>query len=87
MDSLYKARVMQCNRRRDVVSIYRDTTRFSPQWLNNIEILEHEGGDMPFEAEISKELKRIKRDSHRLTVAVNNNFSFRKRRNAASDTR
>ncbi|KAK2574053.1 Beta-glucuronidase [Acropora cervicornis] len=45
-------------------------------WLNNIEVLQHEGGDLPFEVEITKELNRIRRDSHRVTVAVNNTFPF-----------
>lgn len=31
---------------------------------------------MPFEVEITKELNRIRRDSHRVTVAVNNTFPF-----------
>lgn len=48
---------------------------FPPQWLNNKEILEHEGGDLPFEVDITHELNTLERDSHRLTVAVNNTIS------------
>ena len=49
------------------------------QWLNNREISEHEGGDLPFEVDITKEVRAIKslhRNSHRLTVAVNNTLLF-----------
>ena len=47
------------------------------QWLNNKEILEHEGGDLPFEVDITSELNDHERDSHRLTVAVNNTLTIR----------
>ncbi|XP_020613653.1 beta-glucuronidase-like isoform X1 [Orbicella faveolata] len=46
-------------------------------WLNNKEILEHEGGDLPFEVDITRELNDHERDSHRLTVAVNNTLTIR----------
>lgn len=48
-----------------------------PQWLNNKEILEHEGGDLPFEVDITRELNTRERDSQRLTVAVNNTLTVR----------
>ena len=56
------------------------------QWLNNREILEHEGGDLPFEVDITKEVRIInslhRRNSHRLTVAVNNTLLFSLPRNS-----
>lgn len=48
-----------------------------PQWLNNEEILEHEGGDLPFEVDITRELNTRGQDLHRLTVAVNNTLTVR----------
>lgn len=58
-----------------IVSIFENNV-IDPQWLNSKEILEHEGGDLPFEVDISKELKKAQRDAHRLTVAVNNTLLF-----------
>ncbi|XP_022808391.1 beta-glucuronidase-like [Stylophora pistillata] len=41
-------------------------------WLNSQEVLEHEGGDLPFEVDITHQLDSLERGSQRLTVAVNN---------------
>ncbi|KAL9981667.1 hypothetical protein ACROYT_G010405 [Oculina patagonica] len=46
-------------------------------WLNNEKILEHEGGDLPFEVDITRELNTRGQDLHRLTVAVNNTLTVR----------
>lgn len=44
-------------------------------WVNGVHVLEHEGGHLPFEADISKLVQSGPLSSCRITIAVNNTLS------------
>lgn len=75
------------SRIQSVIAHFKMLKLIPPQWLDNREILEHEGGDLPFEVDITKELKTAGRDSHRLTVAVNNTLQFTSSEKVEDDRR
>ena len=43
------------------------------QWINGLQVVEHAGGFLPFQAEISSKL--LYGDRNRITVAINNTLS------------
>lgn len=45
------------------------------QWVNGVHVLEHEGGHLPFEADISKLVQSGPLSSCRITIAINNTLS------------
>uniref|UniRef100_A0A8B9YN37 Beta-glucuronidase n=2 Tax=Bos TaxID=9903 RepID=A0A8B9YN37_BOSMU len=44
-------------------------------WVNGVHVLEHEGGHLPFEADISKLVQSGPLSSCRITIAINNTLS------------
>ncbi|XP_018102417.1 beta-glucuronidase isoform X2 [Xenopus laevis] len=49
---------------------------FSVIWVNGIQVMEHEGGHLPFETEISNILKDSAGSLCRITIAVNNTLTL-----------
>ncbi|KAG8451786.1 hypothetical protein GDO86_003832 [Hymenochirus boettgeri] len=49
---------------------------FSVVWVNGIQVTEHEGGHLPYEAEISSILKSSAGSACRITIAVNNTLTL-----------
>lgn len=45
------------------------------QWVNGIHVVEHEGGHLPFEADISKLVQTGPQTSCRITIAINNTLT------------
>ncbi|XP_058020476.1 beta-glucuronidase isoform X3 [Ahaetulla prasina] len=45
------------------------------QWVNGVEVTEHEGGHLPFEVEISEILHRSPKEPCRITMAINNTLT------------
>ena len=45
------------------------------QWVNGVHVAEHEGGHLPFEADISKLVQSGPLSSCRITIAINNTLS------------
>lgn len=46
------------------------------QWVNGVKMTEHEGGHLPFEADISSVLRQSSSNPCRITIAVNNTLSL-----------
>lgn len=46
-----------------------------PQWVNGVHVAEHEGGHLPFEADISKLVQTGPLSSCRVTIAINNTLT------------
>lgn len=46
-----------------------------PQWVNGIHVVEHEGGHLPFEADITKLVQSGPLTTFRVTIAVNNTLT------------
>lgn len=45
------------------------------QWVNGIHVVEHEGGHLPFEADISKLVQSGPLTTCRVTIAINNTLT------------
>ncbi|XP_075421133.1 beta-glucuronidase-like isoform X2 [Tenrec ecaudatus] len=45
-------------------------------WVNGVHVVEHEGGHLPFEADISKLVRGGSQESCRVTIAINNTLSL-----------
>lgn len=45
------------------------------QWVNGVHVAEHEGGHLPFEADISKLVQSGPLSSCRITIAINNTLA------------
>lgn len=45
------------------------------QWVNGIHVMEHEGGHLPFEADISKLVQTGPLTTCRITIAINNTLT------------
>ncbi|XP_004705989.2 beta-glucuronidase [Echinops telfairi] len=45
-------------------------------WVNGVHVAEHEGGHLPFEADISKLVQAGPQESCRVTIAINNTLSL-----------
>lgn len=45
------------------------------QWVNGIHVVEHEGGHLPFEADISKLVQTGPQTTCRITIAINNTLT------------
>ena len=45
------------------------------QWVNGVHVAEHEGGHLPFEADISKLVQSGPLSSCRITLAINNTLT------------
>ena len=48
----------------------------SCQWVNGVKVTEHEGGHLPFEAEISDVIRKEGGVPCRITIAVNNTLTL-----------
>lgn len=46
-----------------------------PQWVNGIHVVEHEGGHLPFEADITKLVQSGPLTTFRVTIAINNTLT------------
>lgn len=46
------------------------------QWVNGVQVVEHEGGHLPFEADISRIVQRSPGVPCRITVALNNTLTL-----------
>ncbi|KAL0994791.1 hypothetical protein UPYG_G00127210 [Umbra pygmaea] len=49
---------------------------FSVVWVNGVKVVEHEGGHLPFEAEIGDVLRQGPKGACRITIAVNNTLTL-----------
>uniref|UniRef100_A0A671L5E9 Beta-glucuronidase n=1 Tax=Sinocyclocheilus anshuiensis TaxID=1608454 RepID=A0A671L5E9_9TELE len=49
---------------------------YSVLWVNGVEMTEHEGGHLPFEADISGALRQTSGNPCRITIAVNNTLTL-----------
>lgn len=49
---------------------------FIRQWINGVKMTEHEGGHLPFEADISSVLRQSSSNPCRITIAVNNTLTL-----------
>ena len=49
--------------------------RFPFQWVNGVQVTEHEGGHLPFEAEVGRFLLGTAGEPCRITIAVNNTLT------------
>ncbi|XP_074529172.1 beta-glucuronidase [Halichoeres trimaculatus] len=49
---------------------------YSVVWVNGVKVMEHKGGHLPFEAEISSLLRADPSKSCRITIAVNNTLTL-----------
>lgn len=47
----------------------------SSQWVNGVKVTEHEGGHLPFEAEIGTLIRKDPTTLCRITIAVNNTLT------------
>lgn len=45
------------------------------QWVNGVKVAEHEGGHLPFEAEIGSLIRKDPTAPCRITIAVNNTLT------------
>nr|XP_006641056.1 PREDICTED: beta-glucuronidase [Lepisosteus oculatus] len=50
---------------------------FSVVWVNGVEVTQHEGGHLPFEADISDLIRKDPAQLCRITIAVNNTLTLR----------
>ncbi len=46
------------------------------QWVNGVKVTEHEGGHLPFEAEIGSLIRKDPTTPCRITIAVNNTLTL-----------
>lgn len=46
------------------------------QWVNGVSVTQHEGGHLPFEAEVSDVIRKDPTGSCRITIAVNNTLTL-----------
>lgn len=46
------------------------------QWVNGVHVAEHEGGHLPFEADISKLVQKGPMSFCRITIAINNTLAL-----------
>lgn len=49
---------------------------FAVLWINGVKMTEHEGGHLPFEADISSALRQSSSNPCRITIAVNNTLTL-----------
>ncbi|KAM9788988.1 beta-glucuronidase [Neosynchiropus ocellatus] len=49
---------------------------YSMVWVNGVKVVEHEGGHLPFEAEIGSVLRKVPGTTCRITIAVNNTLTL-----------
>lgn len=46
------------------------------QWVNGVQVMEHEGGHLPFEADIGSAIRMGASMPCRITIAVNNTLNL-----------
>ncbi|XP_053703332.1 beta-glucuronidase [Synchiropus splendidus] len=49
---------------------------YSMVWVNGVKVVEHEGGHLPFEAEVGSVLRKVPEATCRITIAVNNTLTL-----------